>query len=137
MASKTRVIKKYSNRRLYDMALKRSITLEDIKNLVMDGQDFQVIEAKTKKDITQSTLLQIIAEQEANGLPIFSIPLLKMFIRFYPEKAHDVFSQYLEQAIDFFIQQKKFFSNQWESYQDMFTGPFDMTNFNKNFKKKK
>ena len=64
MKTKTRLIKKYPNRRLYDTELGVYITLEDIKKLVIDQIDFQIIDARSKKDLTHSTLLQIISEQE-------------------------------------------------------------------------
>ncbi|MBV9576135.1 MAG: polyhydroxyalkanoate synthesis regulator DNA-binding domain-containing protein, partial [Gammaproteobacteria bacterium] len=54
-----RLIKKYPNRRLYDMSLATYITLEDVKKLVLQQIPFQVIDARTKKDLTQVILLQI------------------------------------------------------------------------------
>lgn len=137
MQPSQRVIKKYPNRRLYDTELKAYITLEDIKKLVFAEAEFQVIDAKTKKDITQSTLLQIIADQEATGRPIFSTHLLKYFIRFHPEKSNQPLSQYLEQAMNFFSQQREFFETQWKSYQQFVDPLFlqNVMNFKNKFKK--
>ena len=78
-----RLIKKYPNRRLYDTAISSYITLADVKNLVLDGVDFEVIDTKTKADITRSVLLQIIAEEEQEGEPIFSTELLAKVERRY------------------------------------------------------
>src|SRR5690606_39913148 len=78
-----RTIKKYPNHRLYDTAISSYITLADVKNLVLDGVDFEVIDTKTKADITRSVLLQIIAEEEQVGEPIFSTELLAKVIRAY------------------------------------------------------
>lgn len=108
-----RVIKKYPNRRLYDTKLGIYITLDEIKKLVLEREDFKVIDARSKKDLTQNTLLQIIAEQEASSTPLFTTPVLQDFIRFYHEKSQNLFSRYLEQAMDLFIQQKGFFNNKW------------------------
>ena len=119
----TRIIKKYPNRRLYDTELGLYITLDDIKQLVFERIEFQVIDARSKKDLTQSTLLQIITEQEANSTPIFTTALLQDFIRFYHEKSQNIFSQYLEQAMDLFIRQKSFLQNQWETYQKLLVNP--------------
>ena len=118
-----RVIKKYPNRRLYDTELCAYITLEDVKKLVFDRIDFQVIDAQSKKDITQNTLLQIIMEQETTNTPIFTTAVLQDFIRFYHEKSQNIFSQYLEQTMHLFVQQKDFFKNQWRSYQAFFSDP--------------
>lgn len=108
-----RVIKKYPNRRLYDTELGVYITLDEIKKLVLERAEFKVIDARSKKDLTQNTLLQIIAEQEASSTPLFTTPVLQDFIRFYHEKSQNLFSRYLEQAMDLFIQQKGFLNNQW------------------------
>src|SRR5438552_1890889 len=93
-----RIIKKYPNRRLYDTELGVYITLDEIKKLVLRRANFQVIDARSKKDLTQNTLLQIISEQETSLTPLFTIPILQDFIRFYHEKSHNLFSQFLEQA---------------------------------------
>lgn len=119
----SRVIKKYPNRRLYDTELGNYITLEDVKKLVFERIDFQVIDTRTKKDITQSTLLQIITEQESTSTPLFTTAILQDFIRFYHEKSEHVFSQYLEQAMHVFSQQKEFLQNQWQSYQKLLAKP--------------
>ena len=67
-----RVIRKYPNRRLYDTGESRYITLADIRNLVVDGTVFVVIDKKTGVDLTRAILLHDISEQERQGEPIFS-----------------------------------------------------------------
>ncbi|MBX3467673.1 MAG: phasin family protein [Planctomycetes bacterium] len=59
-----RIIKRYSNRKLYDTEDKRYITLEQIQQLVQDGQDIKVVENQTGEDLTTVTLSQILLEQE-------------------------------------------------------------------------
>ena len=120
--SDIRIVKKYPNRRLYDTTTGAYITLDDIKELVINRVTFKVIDAKSGKDITQSTLLQIITEQEMGATPIFTADMLQDFIRFYHENSQDVFSKYLEQMMRMFIQQRDLLTNQWQSYQAMFTG---------------
>ncbi len=77
-----RVIKKYPNRRLYDTDTSAYITLSAVRQLVMDGEAFVVSDAKTGEDLTRSILMQIILEQEANGSPMFTAPVLSNIIRF-------------------------------------------------------
>src|SRR6202008_2669550 len=72
MSEPTRLIKKYPNRRLYDTKTSVYITLADVKKLVVEGAEFQVVDAKTGEDLTRSILLQIILEEEAAGAPMFS-----------------------------------------------------------------
>ena len=69
---KSRIIKKYPNRRLYDTLHSTYVTLFDIKGLVMSNISFHVVDAKTGDDLTRSILMQIILEEEAGGQPICS-----------------------------------------------------------------
>jgi polyhydroxyalkanoate synthesis repressor PhaR len=94
-----RVIKKYPNRRLYDTDTSTYITLAEIKQLVMDSETFAVIDAKTGEDLTRSILLQIILEEEANGSPMFTVPVLANIIRFYGHAMQGFMGGYLEKNI--------------------------------------
>lgn len=118
-----RIIKKYPNRRLYDTVRGAYITLVDVKKLVLNHVDLQVIDARTKKDLTQSTLLQIITEHEATQTPIFTKAMLEDFIRFYHEKSQNLITQYLEQAIKLFSKQKELLQSQWEVYEKLLADP--------------
>lgn len=94
--SSQRVIKKYPNRRLYDTDTSTYITLAEIKQLVMDSEIFAVVDAKTGDDLTRSILLQIILEEEANGSPMFTTPVLSNIIRFYGHAMQGMMGGYLE-----------------------------------------
>lgn len=106
-----RIIKKYPNRRLYDTEISKYITLEDVKNLVLEGTSFIVKDVKTEEDLTRSILLQIISEQEHNGEPLLSTQSLTQLIRFYGNAYQSVFSDYLEQSLNIFTTQQKDFQN--------------------------
>ena len=110
--SAPRIIKKYPNRRLYDTAVSSYITLEDVKRLVMERVDFQVVDARTNEDITRSILLQIISEQEDKGTPIFTTQLLEQLIRFYGDALQGTMSTYLERSLQLFVQQQNTFREQ-------------------------
>ena len=69
--SNTRIIKKYPNRRLYDTEISKYITLDNVRQLVMDNVNFVVKDVKTDEDLTRGILLQIISEQEHDGEPFF------------------------------------------------------------------
>lgn len=105
--SDIRIIKKYPNRRLYDTEISSYITLEDIRQLIIEGETFEVREAKTGKDITRSVLLQIIAEHEDIGQPILSAQLLTEIIRFYGDSLQGYIGSYLERSVDMFIDQQQ------------------------------
>lgn len=95
-SSSQRVIKKYPNRRLYDTDTSSYITLLEIKQLVMENEPCVVVDAKTGEDLTRSILLQIILEEEANGTPMFTAPVLANIIRFYGHTMQGLMGGYLE-----------------------------------------
>lgn len=102
-----RIIKKYPNRRLYDTTISSYITLDDIKELVLNHEPFQVIDTKTEQDITHATLLQIISEQEEKSPhSLFSSDLLQDLIRSYGNSMQDLFSDFLTQGIKTLLQQQ-------------------------------
>ena len=105
--SEERLIKKYANRRLYDAAQSRHITIDDIRNMVIAGIRIKVIEDKTNEDITRLVLLQVIADQEQFGRPILSTSLLESMIRFYGNSMQGLFSSYLEKSVETFIRQQE------------------------------
>jgi polyhydroxyalkanoate synthesis repressor PhaR len=110
---KERLIKKYPNRRLYDTSTSCYITLDEVRNLVVEGIPFKVVEKKTDEDLTRNILLQIIMDYESgDGEPMFSIDLLIRFIRNYGESSQDGFKSYMEQSMEFFSQQQDILKEQ-------------------------
>jgi polyhydroxyalkanoate synthesis repressor PhaR len=104
-----RIIKKYPNRRLYDTEISSYITLEEVRQLVLSGTPFEVHDAKTGEDLTRAVLLQIIAEHEQHGQPMFSANLLSQIIRFYGDSMQGFVGGYLENSLQIFLdQQHKF-----------------------------
>jgi len=103
MPKATRLIKKYPNRRLYDTETSTYITLADVKQLVLEQEEFQVLDAKSQEDLTRSILLQIILEEEAGGVPMFTSPMLAHMIRFYGHAMQGMMGTYLEKNIQAFI----------------------------------
>ncbi len=103
MAATVRTIKKYPNRRLYDTASSGYITLADVKQMVLENIEFQVVEAKSGDDLTRAILLQIILEEESGGLPMFSSEMLTQMIRFYGSAQQTIMGQYIEQNVKAFL----------------------------------
>ena len=107
-----RVIKKYPNRRLYDTDTSNYITLAEVKRLVMDSEPFVVRDVKTGEDITRSILLQIILEEESNGSPMFTAPVLASVIRFYGHAMQGLMGGYLEKNMQSLMEVQAKFSEQ-------------------------
>ncbi|MBC3906365.1 MULTISPECIES: polyhydroxyalkanoate synthesis repressor PhaR [Undibacterium] len=97
------LIKKYPNRRLYDTQTSSYITLVDVKQFVLENDDFAVVDAKTGEDLTRSILLQIILEEEAGGSPMFSSVVLSQIIRYYGHAMQGMMGNYLEKNVQAFI----------------------------------
>jgi polyhydroxyalkanoate synthesis repressor PhaR len=93
------IIRKYANRRLYNTATAGFVTLDDLRRLVVAGEDFIVIDVQTGTDITASVLAQIVAEQETRGESLLPLTLLKQAISFYEKGMSAPFSNYLEQSM--------------------------------------
>ncbi len=100
-------IKKYANRRLYNTGTSTYVTLEDLANMVKDGEDFVVYDAKNGDDITHSVLTQIIFEQENKGTNLLPITFLRQIIRFYGDSMQMLVPRYLEASIDSFTKDQE------------------------------
>jgi polyhydroxyalkanoate synthesis repressor PhaR len=110
--SAIRIIKKYPNRRLYDTEISSYITIEDVRQLIVDGESFEVRDAKTGEDLTRQVLLQIITEHEQDGQPMLSTQLLSQLIRFYGDSLQGFMGNYLERSMQVFLEQQQQFRQQ-------------------------
>ena len=110
--SAIRIIKKYPNRRLYDTEISSYITIEDVRQLIVDGESFEVRDAKSGEDLTRQVLLQIITEHEQDGQPMLSTQLLSQLIRFYGDSLQGFMGNYLERSMQVFLEQQQQFRQQ-------------------------
>lgn len=101
------VIKKYANRRLYNTATSSYVTLDDLCEMVREGQEFSVHDARTGEDITHQVLTQIIVEQEASGTNLLPIGFLRQLICLYDDSLHAFVPRYLEVAMDTFTRNQE------------------------------
>ena len=95
-------IKKYANRRLYNTAKSSYVTLDYLSQMVREGQDFTVEDAKTGEDITRSVLTQIIVEEEGKGQNMLPITFLRQLISLYGDNLQFLVPRYLEQSMEAF-----------------------------------
>ncbi len=108
--SKHRLIKKYPNRRLYDTELSAYITLDDLKQYVIDFIPIKIIDNNTEEDVTRACLIQVILELET-GVPLFSQETLEQMIRVHGNPMQTVVKNFLEKSLHVFIEQQKNFQN--------------------------
>lgn len=95
-------IKKYANRRLYDTESSSYITLDRLAEMVREGREFEVVDAKSGEDITRQVLTQIIVDEEARGSTLLPLNFLKQIIGLYGNSMQTFVPQYLEAAMDAF-----------------------------------
>ncbi len=106
-------LKKYPNRRLYNSTESRYVTIDDVRRLIVGGESIRVIDAKDGDDITRSVLLQILAEQEAEGHEsVLTNRVIEQLIRFYGDRMGGVVGRYIEQSIVAFMDHQ----DQWRSH---------------------
>ena len=107
------IIKKYANRRLYNTGTSVYVTLEDLAQMVKNGEEFQVFDAKTNEDITRSVLAQIIFEQEAKeGQSLLPIDFLRNLIGFYGDSMQTLVPSYLQFSLEKFVAEQQKFREQ-------------------------
>ncbi|HEY3448825.1 MAG TPA: polyhydroxyalkanoate synthesis regulator DNA-binding domain-containing protein [Myxococcales bacterium] len=100
------VVKKYGNRRLYDTSDSRYITLEELATKVRAGNDVQVVDAKSGKDLTQATLMQIVVENRG-AAKMLPVPLLTQLVRMGDDALGEFFGRYMTAALEIYLQTKQ------------------------------
>ena len=101
-------IKKYANRRLYNTATSSYVTLDHLSQMVKDGADFVVYDAKTGEDITRSVLTQIIVEEEGKGgQNLLPISFLRQLIGYYGDSLGGLLPRYLEYSMNSFLRNEQ------------------------------
>jgi polyhydroxyalkanoate synthesis repressor PhaR len=103
------IIKKYANRRLYDTGRSSYVTLDDLAEMIRDGYDFVVYDAKSGEDITHSVLSQIVLEKETtgNGPAMLPTSFMRNLISFYGDKMQGLVPNYLEATLDLFMKNQE------------------------------
>ena len=117
-------IKKYANRRLYNTATSSYVTLDHLCQMVKEGVEFVVKDAKTGEDITRSVLTQIIVEEEGKGQNLLPISFLRQLIGFYGDTAQQMLlPRYLDHSMKMFARNQE---KMQEYMRDSFGGMFPM-----------
>jgi polyhydroxyalkanoate synthesis repressor PhaR len=109
------VIKKYANRRLYNTSTSTYVTLEDLAQMVRQGQDFVVFDAKSNDDLTRQILTQLIFEEESRGEALLPVQFLRRLIGFYGGQMQSVLPSYLEMSLDAFSRQQEQLRGQFKT----------------------
>jgi len=103
MSETPRIIRKYPNRRLYDVANDGYITLADVKQLVLRNVAIRVVDARSGADLTRAILLQIILDEESGAAPMFSSQMLAQIVRFHGAAQQTMVGAYIEENVNTFL----------------------------------
>jgi polyhydroxyalkanoate synthesis repressor PhaR len=115
-----RELKKYPNRRLYDLTDSHYVTVDDVRQMILKGESIRVLDSKDGEDITRSILLQILAEQESEGHePVLTNRAIEQIIRFYGNNAGNIVSRYIEQSILTFFEHQDQFRRRLREMNDL------------------
>ncbi len=112
-------LKKYANRRLYDMEKSAYVTLNQVADLIRQGRQVEVIDAKTNEDVTAFILTQIILEEAKNKNFLLPIPVLHLIIQYGDNILGDFFEKYLQQMITTYVAHKNAVDDQFKKWLEM------------------
>ncbi len=110
------IFKKYANRRLYDTEKSAYVTLNQVADVIRQGRHVEVIDAKTKEDVTAFTLTQIIMEEAKQKNILLPVPLLHLIIQYGDNILGEFFEKYLQQMINNYNDGGTVFSSRWKLY---------------------
>jgi polyhydroxyalkanoate synthesis repressor PhaR len=110
------VFKKYANRRLYDTEQSAYVTLQEVAQMIRNGRQVQVVDAKTQEDVTAFILTQIILEEAKNKNVLLPVPLLHLIIQFGDNLLGEFLETYLQQIIQAYLSQKAAFEDQFKQW---------------------
>jgi polyhydroxyalkanoate synthesis repressor PhaR len=115
----TLLLKKYSNRRLYDTEKSQYVTIEEVSQLVKEGREVEIIDAQTKEDVTAFVLTQIIMEEAKKKNFLLPVQVLHLIIRYGDNALGEFLEKYLQKTIQNYLKYKKAFDEQMKQWIDM------------------
>ncbi|MDP7058862.1 MAG: polyhydroxyalkanoate synthesis regulator DNA-binding domain-containing protein [Candidatus Marinimicrobia bacterium] len=107
-------ITKYSNRRIYDSTNSQHLTLDQLVELIKEGHDVEVIDSKSKEDLTQAVLMQILIEDK--GSHLFSASFLHQLIRNREGVLGEFFSDFVPKMLDAYLETQDSFRKQMQTF---------------------
>ena len=115
----TLILKKYSNRRLYDTRNSRYVTLEDVAGMIRSGEQVQILDASTKEDVTAFILTQVVLEAAKRKNSLLPVPVLHLIIRYGDNALGEFFEKYFQKTVFNYLETKRAFDEQFAQWLDM------------------
>jgi polyhydroxyalkanoate synthesis repressor PhaR len=118
MAEKV-MLKKYANRRLYDTEKSAYVTLSQVADMIKQGRQVEVIDAKTEEDVTGFILTQIVLEEARKKNALLPVPLLHLIIQYGENVLEEFFEKYLQVIIQNYLEYRSAFDEQFRKWLDL------------------
>ncbi len=119
------IIKKYNNRRLYDTEKNVYVTLNQVAKEIKQGREVEVVDAKTKEDVTAFILTQILLEEAKTKNFLLPVPILHLMIRLGDTMLSEFFEKHLPQIIENYLSLKTSMDKEFEKWLDLSLGITD------------
>ncbi len=115
------LLKKYTNRRLYDTEKSIYVTLDYVTNIIRQGRQIAVVDAKTGEDVTAAILTQIVLEEARKKNYLLPNPMLYLIIQYGETVLSEFFEKYLEQIIKNYLLFRNMADDQYQKWLDLST----------------
>jgi len=113
------LLKKYANRRLYDTEQSKYVTLSEVADRIRTGQQVEVVDAKTKEDVTAFILTQIVLEEARKKNILLPVPLLHIIIQYGDNVLVEFFEKHLQQILKSYLTYKRSVDDQFKKWLEM------------------
>ncbi|MCP4022662.1 MAG: transcriptional regulator [Desulfobacteraceae bacterium] len=118
--------KKYANRRLYNTEKSKYVTLKEVADIIRQGHHVEIIDAKTKEDVTAFILTQIVMEESKKNNNLLPIPLLYLSIQYGETVLREFFEKYLQQTVEAYLAHKAAVDDHFAKMLDLGLGFSDI-----------
>lgn len=125
MRSPEVLIRKYSDRRLYDTSASRYVKLEDIARMVRDGIDVRVVDGRTGRDLTHLIFTQIIVENAREREIALPLQLLTQLVRASDKATHDFLTWYLDSTLNLYKKAQETVQTRLSNAKSAVASPLD------------
>jgi len=119
------LIRKYSDRRLYDTAASRYVKLDDIAQMVREGANVRVVDGRTGKDLTHLVFTQIIVENAREREIALPLQLLTQLVRASDKATHDFLTWYLESTLNLYKKAQETVQTRLSTAKDAVSSPLE------------
>ena len=113
------LLKKYANRRVYDTEKSQYVSLNQVAEIIKQGRQVEVIDAKSKEDVTAYILTQIILDQARKNSFLLPSSLLHLIIQYGENVLAEFFEKYLQQTIKNYLAYKHTAGEQFSKWLDL------------------